>query len=214
MSEPPFLPEHFRRQDERADALFYTSARMVTHIDDAAIEAARRLYAELLPEEGTILDLMSSWKSHLPDTAAPRRVAGLGMNEAEMRENGQLDEYHVHDVNSEPRLPFDDDTFDSAVMTVSVQYLIKPVEVFAEVARVLRKDAPFVVTYSNRLFPEKAVAFWCAASADQRARLIGAYFHYAGGWGQITAQDRSPKPDGTSGTPGDPLHAVWARTAS
>jgi len=211
MSEAPFLPEHFRRQDEREDGLFYTSPRLVTHIDDAAIASARTLYRELLPDGGAILDLMSSWKSHLPETAAPRRVAGLGMNEAEMRENDQLDEYHVHDVNSEPRLPFDDDTFDGAVMTVSVQYLIRPVELFADVARVLRRDAPFVVTYSNRLFPEKAVAIWCATNADERARLIGAYFHYAGGWGQITAQDRSPNRDGAPGAPADSLHAVWAR---
>ena len=211
MSEAPFLPEHFRRQDEREDGLFYTSARLVTHIDDAAIDAARTLYRELLPDGGAILDLMSSWKSHLPETATPRSVVGLGMNEAEMRENDQLDECRVHDVNSKPRLPFDDDTFDGAVMTVSVQYLVRPVEVFADVARVLRPDAPFVVTYSNRLFPEKAVAIWCATDAEERARLIGAYFHYAGGWGRITAQNRSPKPDGALGAPADPLHAVWAR---
>ena len=210
MSEPPFLPEHFRRQDERDDRLFYTSARLVTHIDDAAIEAARQLYAELLPEDGTILDLMSSWKSHLPDGSMNRRVVGLGMNEEEMRENGQLDEWHVHDVNQQPRLPFEDGAFAGAVMTVSVQYLVRPVELFRDVARVLRQGAPFVVTYSHCLFPEKAVAIWCACNAEQRAKLIGAYFHYAGGWGQITAQDRSPKADAASATPADPLYAVWA----
>ncbi|MCH8949112.1 MAG: methyltransferase domain-containing protein [Chloroflexi bacterium] len=198
MSEPPFLPEHFQRRDERDDSLFYTTARLVTHIDDAAIEAARRLYAELLPEDGTILDLMSSWKSHLPDGSADRRVAGLGMNEEEMRENGQLDDWRVHDVNQQPRLPFEDGAFAGAVMTVSVQYLVRPVELFRDVARVLRPGAPFVVTYSHRLFPEKAVAIWYACNAEQRARLIGAYFHYAGGWGRITAQDRSPQADAAS----------------
>ncbi len=207
MSESPFLPEHFRRQDERDDRLFYSVPRLVTHIDDAAIGAVRQLYAELLPPDGEVLDLMSSWRSHLPDELPRRRVVGLGLNETELRENGQLDAWVVHDVNADPRLPFENEAFDAAVMAVSVQYLVRPVDVFLEVRRVLRPGAPFVVTYSNRLFAEKAVAIWCACTAEQRARLVAAYFQYAGGWNEITAQDRSPR----LGFPSDPLYAVWAR---
>lgn len=210
VSEPPFLPEHFRRNDETDDPAFYSQPRLVTHIDDHAIEAVRKLYAELLPPDGVILDLMSSWKSHLPDEPPRQRVVGLGMNEVEMRENDQLDEHVVHDVNADPVLPLPDAEFDAAVMAVSVQYLIHPIEVFRDVRRVLRPGAPFVVTYSNRCFPEKAVAIWGACNAEERARLIGAYFHYAGGWEDITAQDRSPN----LGSPSDPLYAVWARSAS
>lgn len=191
--------------DERDDALFYAMPRLVTHIDDHAIDAIRRLYGELLPPGGDVLDLMSSWRSHLPDEPRIGRVTGLGMNETELRENGQLDAWIVHDVNADPRLPFDDASFDAALMAVSVQYLTRPIEVFRDVRRVLRPGAPFVVTYSNRLFPEKAVALWCTCTDEQRARLVGAYFHYAGGWGEITAQDRS------AGGPADPLYAVWAR---
>jgi SAM-dependent methyltransferase len=208
VSEPPFQPEHFRRQDERDDRLFYTFPRLVTHIDDAAIEAVRRLYAELLPPDATVLDLMSSWRSHLPDDPPRTRTVGLGLNETELRENGQLDAWVVHNVNEEPMLPFEDGEFDAAVMCVSIQYLVRPIEVFGEVRRVLRPGGPFVITYSNRLFPEKAVAIWYACGAEERARLIGAYFHYAGGWERITAQDRSPAP------PGDPLYAVWAFAAA
>ena len=193
--------------DERDDGLFYESPRLVTHIDDHAIEAVRRLYAELLPPSGAVLDLMSSWRSHLPEDVPLARVTGLGLNETELRENDQLDERVVHDVNVDPRLPFADAAFDAALMCVSAQYLIHPVEVFREVRRVVKAGAPFIVTYSNRLFPEKAIALWCACTDEQRARLIGAYFHYAGGWGEITAQDRSPKLSVTS----DPLYAVWAR---
>lgn len=207
MSEAPFLPEHFRRQDEREDALFYTEARLVTHIDDNAIESVRRVYTELLPPDAEVLDMMSSWKSHLPVDVPRRRTVGLGMNAVEMRENDQLDDYVVHDLNAEPTLPFDADSFDAAVMTVSIQYLVQPVEVFADVARVLRPGAPFVVTYSHRIFPEKAIALWLACGAEERARLIGAYFHYARRWRDITAQDRSPNTD----EGGDPLYAVWAR---
>jgi SAM-dependent methyltransferase len=208
VSEPPFLPEHFRRVDERDDTLFYQVPRLVNHIDDHAIGAARRLYAELLPPDGEVLDLMSSWRSHLPDGL--RRVAGLGLNEVELRDNGQLDERVVHNVNADPRLPFGDASFDGAVMTVSAQYLVHPIEVFREIARVLRPRGVFAVTYSNRMFPEKAIALWCACSDEQRGRLIGAYFHYAGGWDEMTMQDRSPRAGGYS----DPLYAVWARKVS
>ena len=216
VSEPPFVAEHFRRQDERDDRLFYGSARLVTHIDDYAIGAIRQLYAELLPAGGEILDFMSSWKSHLPEDASYGRVAGLGLNETELRENDQLDARVVHDVNAEPRLPYADGEFDAAVMAVSVQYLTRPVEVFREVRRVLRPGGPFVVTYSNRLFPEKAIALWWSCDMEQRARLVGAYFHYAGGWEQITTQDRSPRPGvpaRPAGGPCDPLFAVWAYRA-
>ncbi|MEX1253030.1 MAG: class I SAM-dependent methyltransferase [Dehalococcoidia bacterium] len=209
MSEPPFRPEHFRRQDERDDPLFYTAPRLVTHIDDHAIEAIRALYAELLTPEGDVLDLMSSWKSHLPAEPPRRLTVGLGMNGVELRENDQLDQGVVHDVNRTPHLPFRDRSFDAVVMAVSVQYLTQPVQTFREVARILRPGGPFVITYSNRLFPEKAVAVWWACDAEQRARLISAYFHYAGGWEQPTSQDRSPRLAFAT----DPLFAVWARLA-
>ncbi len=209
VSDSPFLPEHFHRQDERDDRDFYSVPRLVTHIDDDAIAAIGRLYAEVLPPDGAILDLMSSWKSHLPDELPRQRVVGLGLNETELRENGQLDAWVAHDVNRDPRLPFDDEAFDAVVMAVSVQYLTRPIDVFREVRRVLRTGGPFVVSYSNRLFPEKAVAIWYSSTDEERARLITAYFHYAGGWEAPTAQDRSPRP----GLASDPLFAVWAHKA-
>lgn len=210
MTGPPFRPEHFRRQDERDDRVFYSVPRLVTHIDDHAIDAIRRLYAELLPRDAVILDLMSSWKSHLPDHLPRQRVVGLGLNETELRENDQLDGWALHDINAEPHLPFSDAEFDAALMAVSAQYLVHPVEVFGEVRRVLRPGGPFVVTFSNRLFPEKAVAVWWACGMEQRAKLIGAYFMRSGGWERISAQDRSPHLNG----PSDPLFAVWAFAAA
>ncbi|MCH9002663.1 MAG: methyltransferase domain-containing protein [Planctomycetes bacterium] len=150
------------------------------------------------------------WKSHLPPERRYKRVVGLGLNETELRENDQLDSWVVHDVNREPRLPFEDAEFDAGVMTVSVQYLTQPIPVFRELRRVLRPGAPFIVTFSNRIFPEKAVAIWLACNAEERSRLVGAYFHYAEGWDGITANDRSPN----IGVPTDPLFAVWARAAA
>ena len=135
------------------------------------------------------------------------RLAGLGLNETEMRENPQLTDYAVHDLNANPTLPYDDAEFDGAVVTVSVQYMTKPVEIFRDVGRVLKPGAPFIVTYSNRMFPTKAVRIWMSLDDRERAALIGVYFRQAGNFGDVHAEDRSID----SGGYNDPLFAVWAR---
>jgi SAM-dependent methyltransferase len=207
MTQPePLDPRYFRRDDESPDALFYTEPRFTVHIDDGAIAAVTAIYRELLPGGAAVLDLMSSWRSHLPAGEAYARVVGLGMNAAEMADNPQLDEYLVHDLNADPALPFEDGTFDAVVVTVSVQYLTRPVEVFREVNRVLKSGGVFVLTYSNRCFPTKAVAAWLAADDRQHAQIIATYFHHSGNWGEVYAEDRSPHTDVFS----DPLFAVWA----
>lgn len=185
--------------------LFYGEPRLVTHIDDQAIEAARTFYGEVLPRGGAILDLMSSWVSHLPANGAYARVAGLGLNAVELESNPQLSEWAVHDLNREPRLPYGEAEFDGAVVTVSVQYLVHPVEVFAEVGRVLRPGARFAVTYSNRCFPTKAVAVWQTLNDREHADLIALYFRLSGAFDQARAIDLSPAPWRS-----DPLYAVVA----
>jgi len=151
---------------------------------------------------------MSSWRSHLPEDLLLGDVVGLGMNAEEMAENPQLTRSIVHDVNRDPRLPFGDDEFDGAVCAVSIQYMTDPLSVFREVHRVLRPGAPFVVSFSNRCFPTKAVAVWLGTTDRQHVELVVAYFDGAGRWGDITDEDRSP------GEGGDPLYVVWARTTS
>jgi SAM-dependent methyltransferase len=199
-------PEAFRRYDEDPDPLFYAQPRLVTHIDDAAIAAVTRLYRELFPAGGAILDLMSSWVSHLPDDVAYRRVVGLGLNREELDANPRLDARVVQDLNREPRLPFADAEFDGAAICVSIQYLTQPVAVLRDVGRVLRPGAPLVVTFSNRCFPTKAVAIWQALDDAGHARLVRYYLRAAGNWEAIEALDRSPRRPG-----GDPLFAVVAR---
>jgi ubiquinone/menaquinone biosynthesis C-methylase UbiE len=154
-----------------------------------------------------LLDLMSSWRSHLPARAHAGEVIGLGMNAEEMGDNPQLAKLVVHDLNRDPRLPFGDAEFDGAMCAVSIQYMTHPVLVFREVKRVLRPGAPFVVSFSNRCFPTKAVSLWLGTSDQQHLMLVRSYFEAAGGWRDVTDEDRSP--DGN----GDPLYAVWARTA-
>jgi SAM-dependent methyltransferase len=192
--------------DESADARFYTAPRLVTHIDDGAIAALTGLYRQVFRPGSVLLDLMSSWVSHLPEDVDYAEVHGLGMNADELAENPRLTSGVVHDLNADPVLPFADGQFDGAAIAVSVQYLVEPVDVFREIGRVLRPDAPLVVSYSNRCFPTKAVALWQALDDREHAELIGLYFRLSGMFGPVQAID--VRPDRQPGD--DPLYAVIA----
>ncbi len=202
-----FLPEFFRREDEEDDGLFYTEPRLVVHIDEHAIAALGQYFIRVLPQNGVLLDLMSSWRSHLPEALPIRKLVGLGLNSTEMAENPQLGESVIHDLNSDPELPFEDRSFDAALVTVSIQYMIRPVEVFSQVNRVLREGAKFHVIYSNRMFSAKAIWIWRALDDARRAQLVGSYFAQSEGWEDIHVTDISPRLDSYS----DPLYAVSAR---
>lgn len=207
--EPPFKPEHFARLDDGPDGEFYSFPRRVVHIDAAAIVAIEQLFRDVLPVDGVILDLLSSWRSHWPAGFPKQRLVGLGLNAEEMADNPDLDDYVVHDVNAEPRLPFEAATFDAAVLTVSIQYLTRPLEVFRDVNRILKPGGPFVVVFSNRMFPTKAVAIWRALDDRQHAELVTMYFRGAGNFVDFEVQDRTPTADGYT----DPVYVVMARKA-
>jgi SAM-dependent methyltransferase len=200
-------PELFRRQDENPDALFYAEPRLVEHIDDATIAALTDLYRQMLPAQGDVLDLMSSWVSHLPPQIAYRSVTGLGMNAAELEANRRLDARVVHDLNAAPELPFPDASFDAVVNCVSIQYLVRPLDVFRSVARVLRPGGLHLIATSHRCFPTKAIAAFFALPIAARLRMIASYFELAGGYAKPEVLDRSPAP------PADPLWIVHARRA-
>jgi SAM-dependent methyltransferase len=207
--EPPFQSEHFARVDESPDLLFYDFPRKVVHIDDAAIAAVKQFFREVLPPDGVVLDLLSSWRSHWPEDFPKQRLVGLGLNAEEMADNPDLDESVVHDVNADPRLPFEDGVFDAAVLTVSVQYLTKPIEVFREVNRILNPGGLFAVIFSNRMFPTKAVAVWRALDDAQHFKLVNSYFHYAGNFVDLVNQDRTPPAEDYT----DPVYVAMARKA-
>ena len=208
-SIPSFPPSAIARQDETPDSEFYHYPRFVTHLDDVAIAAVTRLYREYFPPDSTLLDLMSSWVSHLPPEITYRRVVGLGLNAAELRANPRLATHLVQDLNQQPILPFADQEFDGAAICVSIDYLTQPVAVLRELARVLRPGAPLVITFSNRCFPSKAIAAWHALDDRGHLALVRQYLVAAGGWHDIQLLDRSPQPPGRS----DPLFAVVARAA-
>ncbi|MGH8996813.1 MAG: class I SAM-dependent methyltransferase [Acidimicrobiales bacterium] len=196
-------PGFFDRVDPTADRLFYSTPRLVTHIDEGAISAVGALYEEL-GIDGEVLDLMSSWISHFGH--APRRLTVLGMSRPELDANPHAAARVVHDLNAEPTLPFPDDSFDAAVCCVSVDYLTSPIEVFRDLARVVRPEGLFVCTFSNRLFPTKAIRGWLEATGRQRCAIVRAYFAEAGRWGEPQVRLCTPIEH-----LGDPLFGVWAR---
>lgn len=202
MSAPPFPPGFFDRADDSADPLFYGSPRLVTHLDDGAIAAVSELYAEL-DTTGDVLDLMSSWVSHLP--ARPRHLTVLGMNAEELDRNPMADARVVQDLNTDPTLPFADASVDAVLNCVSVDYLTRPVEVYAEVARVLRPGAVSVCTFSNRCFPSKAIRGWLGSSDEVHGEIVAEYHRQAGSFDEPVVQRRPTR------RWSDPLWAVWAR---
>ena len=205
-SPNPYPPELFRRQDESDDRLFYAEPRLVVHIDYPAIGAISAYLSDELPPDGVILDLMSSWRSHMPPDLPVRRLIGIGLNDVELNENPQLDERITHDLNASPTLPLEDGSLDAAVVTVSIQYMTKPVEIFRDVNRTLKPGASFHVIYSNRMFPTKAIAIWQSLDDRRRAQLIASYFQNSGGWGDIRAINITPQlPHYT-----DPVYVVAA----
>ncbi|HEU0072640.1 MAG TPA: class I SAM-dependent methyltransferase [Dehalococcoidia bacterium] len=218
-----FPPDAFRKEDESPDRVFYEYARLVNHIDDYAIAAVGEAYRRFLPPDGEYLDLMSSWVSHFPANMPRQRIVGHGMNEEELKANPALAEYFLQDLNEEPVLPFEDGRFDGVVICVSVQYLTRPVEVFAEIGRVLKPGCPLIVAFSNRCFPMKAVRVWTSRDDAGHARLVSAYAAEAGAFEEAETYDFSPRVTGfgvpeelkarvaTGGIYSDPLFVVVAR---
>jgi hypothetical protein len=181
MDERLGLPQGaFAKIDAEEDEIFYEPPRLVCHIDDGAIAALTEFYRVTLPEGGVLLDLMSSWVSHLPPEIDYAEVIGHGMNETELAANPRLTRWFMQNLNRETRLPLADASVDAAMVCVSIQYLQQPVAVLRELARVLRPGAPLVISFSNRCFWTKAVAIWRALDDDGRARLVERYLRRAG----------------------------------
>ncbi|WP_170315477.1 class I SAM-dependent methyltransferase [Nakamurella deserti] len=205
----PFPAGFFDRADPSPDAVFYAPTRLVTHIDDGAIAAVAELYAELGLDGSAgprrLLDLMSSWVSHL--RSAPGELVVLGMNAAELDANPMATERIVQDLNDDPLLPLPDASVDGVLCCVSVDYLVRPVEVLAEAARVLRPGAPVVLTFSNRCFPSKAIRGWLETDDATHCAIVATYLRLAGGFTEPEASLRTPG----GRHRGDPLYAVVAR---
>jgi len=202
----PYTPEDFKRSDEENDGVFYETSRLCYHIDESAVAALTSYYATVIREfekPPDVLDICSSWVSHYPDEASLGRVSGVGMNEFELSKNPRLTDFIAKDLNVDPKLPYEDETFDLVTCVVSVDYLNKPRAVFEEINRVLRPGGVAVMSCSNRCFPTKAIQLWLQTNDLEHVFIVGSFFHYAGGFEPPSALDISPNP-GRS----DPLYII------
>jgi len=213
-----YLSDHpFERQDETPDAAFYDRPRLVQHLDATARSHVSDLYGRLLPPTASVLDLMSSWVSHLPENLQVEQLVGLGMNAEELANNERLTHRRVQDLNEYPKLPFSTERFDAVICTVSVEYLTRPQEVFDELSRVLRPGGIAVMVFSNRWFPPKVVRIWTELHEFERMGLVMEYFNQTGQFVDIETWSMRglPRPYDDKYFPelrySDPVYAVWGR---
>ena len=215
--DPLFSKDAFSRSDESDDSIFYATDRFVQHLDSLALSTVEKLIGELVIEENpVILDLMASWDSHIPASLRPERVVGLGLNRNELSNNPALTECFLHDLNNNPILPFANDAFDVVLNVVSVDYMIKPFDVFREVNRILKPGGLFLVIFSSRMFEQKAVKIWRQSSEEDRVHLVEEFFNRAGTFTRpklfVSKGKPRPKDDKHAhlGIPSDPIYAIYA----
>jgi FKBP-type peptidyl-prolyl cis-trans isomerase 2 len=211
-----FLSEKpFQRGDDGTDLVFYNAPRFVQHIDDRAIEVVKDLYGGFVHDGMRVLDLMSSWTSHLPEALRLKQLSGLGLNAEELKKNKGLSDWVVHDLNENPILPYEVESYDAVVCTVSIEYLIDPETVFKEIGRILRPGGMFIVTFSNRWFPEKVINIWKDLHEFERMGLVMEYFQKSDMFTDLeTYSIRGlPRPTNDKYFPermdSDPIYAVW-----
>jgi len=189
------------QRDDGDDGEFYDSPRFVRHADDGFHRRLTDVYGSVLSPGDRIFDAMSSWVSHLPDGDYGRTV-GHGLNEAELTANDALDEWFVQNLNRDQSLPLDDNAFDAVLCALSVQYLQYPGAVCSEFSRVLAPDGRVVISFTNRMFPTKAVRAWRVADMAERTSLVESYCQ-AGGLSVTETVEANPETD--------PLVAVIAQ---
>ena len=213
-----YLNAHsFDRRDEQPDTKFYETPRLVQHIDDTAIEMVRNTYGRFLASGMDVLDLMSSWQSHIPNSLELKRFSGLGLNKEELKRNRQLNDFTVQDINQSKVLPYKDKSFDAVLNTVSIEYLTDPDTTFNEIARILRPGGYFIITFSNRWFPPKVISVWEELHEFERMGLVIEYFIRSGSFSNLqTYSIRGlPRPHTDKYYPqlrfSDPIFAVWGQ---
>ena len=209
-----FSDDPYLRSDDTIDSEFYSRPRYINHLDESAQAELKSVYNDLIPTSGEILDLMSSVNSHIDGRLNMKKITGLGLNKEELEANPVLDEIIIHDINKDQRLPFDDASFDSVVCSLSIEYITQPSELFDEAARILRPGGRFIISFSNRWFPTKAVQVWNNLHDFERIGLVMEHFIESAHFSDINTYSLRglPRPvDDKHNIPlSDPIYVVWA----
>lgn len=213
----PLQPAQRTKLDDTDDTQFYDYPRFVTHVDAGFIQQLTDLYRNRLQPNTRVFDLMSSWVSHLPDEIPFTHVEGHGLNAEELAKNARINHYFVQNLNQNPKLSLADQDFDAVLNTVSVQYLQYPEAVFTEIHRILKPGGIAIVSFSNRMFYQKAIAAWRDGSEASRIELVKHYFESVPGFTTPEVISRSASiPNNFMqllGMGGDPFYAVIAHRA-
>ena len=205
-------PAERDKLDRSDDSLFYAEPRFVHHLDASFRARLTQLYRERIPACAVVLDLMSSWVSHLPEDITYQEVIGHGLNAEELAANPRLDRHWLQNLNTTQQLPMADNSVDAVLIVAGWQYLQQPEAVAAELLRVVRPRGEVIVAFSNRMFFQKAPQIWTDGSDRDHLAYVAEVFT-AQGWPtpQLVAEE-TPAPGvlGWIGGKGDPFFAVIA----
>ena len=174
-------PAERDKLDRSDDSLFYAEPRFVHHLDASFRARLTQLYRERIPACAVVVDLMSSWVSHLPEDITYQEVIGHGLNGEELAANPRLDRHWLQNLNTTQQLPLADNSVDAVLIVAGWQYLQQPEAVAAELLRVVRPRGEVIVAFSNRMFFQKASQIWTDGSDREHLAYVAEVFT-AQGW--------------------------------
>ena len=158
--------------DDSDDQIFYQNPRYVNHLSFSFRNRLTNLYSKYLYSNNVILDLMSSWVSHLPTNTKYKKIIGHGMNESELRANKRLDSFWVQNLNKIQILPIEDSSVDTGLIVAGWQYLQYPEKISLELSRIIKKDSLLIISFSNRAFWTKSPNIWTNSSEEGRIEYV------------------------------------------
>ena len=160
------------KSDISDDEIFYQQPRFAHHLSDSFRTRLTSLYSEYLLKHHIILDLMSSWVSHLPTNIRYKKVIGHGMNQAELSTNQRLDSFFVQNLNKKQNMPIEDSSIDVGLIVAGWQYLQYPEKVSLELSRIIKSDSLLIISFTNRAFWTKAPNIWTYSSEENRIEYV------------------------------------------
>ena len=202
--------------DVADDQIFYQHPRYVHHLSDSFRTRLKNLYSNYLLNHYVILDLMSSWVSHLPQGITYKKVIGHGMNEAELSSNQRLDSYWIQNLNQNQNIPIESSSIDAGLVVAGWQYLQYPERVALELSRIIKTDSLLIISFTNRAFWTKAPNIWTHSSEDGRIEYVSRVLT-ANGWRIekiVKEKTMEKKFLGIYSVESDPFFSVIARNNS
>ena len=161
-----------KKIDESNDEEFYSDPKFVYHLDANFRQYLTTIYKKEIADYATILDLMSSWDSYLPEGKKYKKVIGHGLNKQELEKNKFFDSYWIQNFNLNQEIPLEKESVDYCLMVAAWQYLQYPENLTREIARILSTHGKIIVAFSNRAFWHKAPNIWTSSNEEERVKYV------------------------------------------